>query len=57
MLSSGYIWTEGPVWLAAEKALYFTDVPAATIFRWSEADGVTAHVRDAGGWQPRDLCG
>ena len=55
MLSSGYIWTEGPVWLAAEKALYFTDVPAATIFRWSEADGVTAHVRDAGGWDGSNI--
>ena len=55
VLSSGYIWTEGPVWLAAEKALYFTDVPAATIFRWSEADGVTAHVRDAGGWDGSNI--
>ena len=30
---------EGPVWSPAEKALYWTDVPAYTIHRWTSATG------------------
>ena len=30
---------EGPVWSPAEKALYWTDVPAYTIHRWTPATG------------------
>ena len=30
---------EGPVWSPAEKALYWTDVPACTIHRWNPATG------------------
>lgn len=31
---------EGPVWHAAEQALYWVDIPERRVFRWSEADGV-----------------
>jgi D-xylonolactonase len=31
---------EGPIWVAGEAALYWVDIPAKRIFRWSEADGV-----------------
>jgi sugar lactone lactonase YvrE len=31
---------EGPVWVAAEAALYWVDIPERRVFRWSEADGV-----------------
>lgn len=30
---------EGPVWSSAEKALYWTDVPAYTVHRWTPATG------------------
>lgn len=50
VVTSGYIWTEGPLWVAAERALYFTCVPSACIYRWTERDGVSLHVRDAGGY-------
>ena len=36
VVSSGYIWAEGPVWHKEGKYLLFSDVPANTIFKWSE---------------------
>ena len=33
--------TEGPVWLAGEARLVFSDIPADTMYAWSEADGVS----------------
>src|SRR5690606_24287135 len=30
---------ESPVWHAAEQALYWVDIPARAIHRWSPADG------------------
>lgn len=31
---------EGPVWVAAEAALYWVDIPERRVFRWSETEGV-----------------
>ncbi len=39
-LGGGLGFTEGPVWLPAEKALVFADIPAARLMRWTEAGGV-----------------
>ena len=50
LISSGFVWTEGPVWLPDERALYFTDVPQAKIFRWTAAGGSALHLVDGGGW-------
>ena len=41
-IGSGYQFTEGPVWNAAEGCLYFSDIPGDTRWRWSEADGMEA---------------
>jgi gluconolactonase len=38
ILSSGYQWTEGPVWVKNGGYLLFSDVPANTIYRWNEGD-------------------
>lgn len=38
VLSSGYKWTEGPVWVKNGGYLLFSDVPANTIYRWNEGD-------------------
>jgi gluconolactonase len=38
VLSSGYKWSEGPVWVKNGKFLLFSDVPANTIYRWQEGD-------------------
>jgi gluconolactonase len=44
-LVDGLRFTEGPVWVPAEQALLLSDVPADTIYRWSEADGLSVFRR------------
>lgn len=47
-LADGFIWTEGPVWIADHRALYFSDVPANRMYRWTEAGGATLYLAPSG---------
>lgn len=40
-LACGFLWAEGPLWLAEEAALLFSDIPADALYRWSPTQGVT----------------
>ncbi|WP_417408119.1 SMP-30/gluconolactonase/LRE family protein [Hoeflea sp.] len=40
-LSSGHMWTEGPVWVPAHQCLYFSDIPNQRILRWTPDGSVT----------------
>jgi len=40
LIADGCTFTEGPLWVAAESALYFSDMPADTRRRWTRAGGV-----------------
>ena len=40
-LATGLGFTEGPVWLPADERLIFSDIPAAQLMAWSEADGLS----------------
>jgi gluconolactonase len=40
-LGTGFTFTEGPIWNAAEEFLLFSDMPGDVRRRWSEQDGVT----------------
>lgn len=51
VILSGIRWSEGPVWSAAEKALFFVDTIDARIYRWHARDGSTVVVAtEAGGY-------
>ena len=50
VLVSGLRWSEGPVWHAAERALFFVDTIQDRIYRWSASDGTTIVVSAAGGF-------
>jgi gluconolactonase len=39
-IGSGYEFTEGPVWVAAEQTLYFSDIPGDTRWAWTEDRGL-----------------
>jgi gluconolactonase len=39
-LGTGYQFTEGPVWIAAENCLEFVDIPGDTRWRWTEERGM-----------------
>jgi gluconolactonase len=45
-LATGFTWLEGPVW--AGNSLYFADIPANTIHRWSPTTGVTTFLHPSG---------
>ncbi len=36
ILGEGFDWTEGPLWIANEKMLLFSDIPKNTIHKWTE---------------------
>jgi gluconolactonase len=42
-LATGFRFVEGPVWDRARNCLYFSDIPANTIYRWSPEAGVSVH--------------
>jgi gluconolactonase len=46
-LSSGHMWTEGPVWVPAHQCLYFSDIPNQSILRWTPDGAVTTLRRDS----------
>ena len=52
VIASGFVWSEGPVWVKpkADSAGYllFSDVPANTIFRWTEKEGLTPFLKPSG---------
>ena len=58
-LCTGAAWSEGPVWLAEEDAVLWSDIPNNRLLRWSQRDGMTVwrdgveftngHTRDNNG--------
>jgi len=40
-VSTGHLWTEGPVWFADHNVLLFSDIPNQQILRWSACGAVT----------------
>lgn len=44
-ISTGHLWTEGPVWFAAHQCLLFSDIPNQKIYRWM-CDGSVNVFRD-----------
>jgi gluconolactonase len=48
VLAEGYIWSEGPVWVPSANMLLFSDVPANTIYKWTEKDGVSVYLTPSG---------
>jgi gluconolactonase len=48
ILSDGYEWSEGPLWIATEKMLLFSDVPANTVYKWTEEDSIQVFLKPSG---------
>lgn len=40
-LCSGAIWSEGPLWIAEEDCVIWSDIPNNRMLRWSSAQGMT----------------
>ena len=48
VLASGFVWTEGPIWVKKDACLLFSDVPQNTIFKWTDKEGVTPFLKPSG---------
>ena len=46
-IAEGYRWTEGPVWMAERKALYFNDIPHRKMWRWREGEGASVALAES----------
>ena len=48
IIAEGFQFTEGPLWVEREQMLLLSDVPANTIYKWSEANGKEVYVKPGG---------
>lgn len=48
ILASGFEWAEGPLWIADQNALIFTDVPTNKIWKWTEKDSLSLFLEPSG---------
>lgn len=48
ILGEGYTWSEGPLWIADQQMLLFTDVPENKVFSWTESGGIKEYLHPSG---------
>lgn len=48
ILAEGFEWSEGPLWIDNHQMLLFSDVPANTIYKWTEAKGIEMYLKPSG---------
>jgi gluconolactonase len=48
IVADGFQFTEGPLWVEKEKMLLFSDVPANTVYKWTEAKGKEVYLKPGG---------
>src|SRR5688572_2165695 len=48
IVAEGFQFTEGPLWFEQEKMLLVSDIPANTIYRWTEANGKEVYLKPGG---------
>lgn len=48
ILAEGFEWSEGPLWLAAQQKLLFSDIPRNSIYEWTEKEGVKLYLKPSG---------
>ena len=55
ILSEGYDWSEGPVWVKSGGSLLFSDIPKNVVHRWKEGEGARPYLTPSGytGSEPR----
>lgn len=47
-IAEGFEWVEGPLWDRSMRALLFSDIPANSVYRWKEGQGVTLLLKPSG---------
>jgi gluconolactonase len=47
-IADGFTWVEGPVWNKQGQYLLFSDIPANTVFKWKEREGIGQFLKPSG---------
>jgi len=48
IIAEGFVWSEGPLWLEAEKKLLFSDVPKNVVYQWTETGDTSVYLTPSG---------
>ncbi len=48
VLATGFVWSEGPVWVKSGGFLLFSDVPQNTVHKWTQKDGLATFLKPSG---------
>ena len=48
VISHGFKWSEGPVYISDSDYLLFSDVPANRIYKWKEGSGTSLYLEPSG---------
>jgi gluconolactonase len=48
IITEGFDWSEGPLWVESEKMLLFCDIPKNTIYKWTEEKGKEVYLTPSG---------
>lgn len=47
-LAGGFSWTEGPLYIADGDYVLFSDIPANSVMKWKEGQGITSYLHPSG---------
>lgn len=48
VLASGFVWSEGPLWVPKLGALLFSDIPPNKVLKWKEGEGISTYLYPSG---------
>lgn len=48
IIADGFDWSEGPLWIEKYSMLLFSDVPANTVYKWTEENGKEIYLKPSG---------
>lgn len=48
VLASGFVWSEGPVWVKSAGFLLFSDVPNNVVHKWTQKEGLSTFLKPSG---------
>ena len=48
IIAEGFEWSEGPLWIEKHNMLLFSDVPANTVYKWTEEKGKEIYLKPSG---------
>lgn len=57
IISKGYQWSEGPLWIAKHQMLLFSDVLGNTVYKWTEKDSTEVYLKPSGYTEERERGG